>query len=262
MTTTSEHYDDLAVDNFAFFMKAAMAKARAKGKAGWENKARCSELHLRTLMRVAISKGDPIHVGNYAMMLFNRGERTSSAEAAALRAAIEASVVENQLEAIQPAGFANAVLHLKKAFDALEAASDSDLDHFEDEEEEAEAVPMQFAARQIVQAIELLYGYGLDASAVPAVDIADGIDALRNRNAVLEDALKSVVQNWTFQFERHGHLAPDWAKKARSALNSAPAFCTVPPIGWYCTRAPGHDGPCAAHAVAIEPQADKTGGVQ
>jgi hypothetical protein len=22
--------------------------------------------------------------------------------------------------------------------------------------------------------------------------------------------------------------------------------CTVPPEGWYCTREPGHDGPCAA----------------
>lgn len=22
--------------------------------------------------------------------------------------------------------------------------------------------------------------------------------------------------------------------------------CTVPPQGWYCSRAPGHDGPCAA----------------
>ena len=24
------------------------------------------------------------------------------------------------------------------------------------------------------------------------------------------------------------------------------AICTVPPEGWHCTRAPGHDGPCAA----------------
>jgi hypothetical protein len=22
--------------------------------------------------------------------------------------------------------------------------------------------------------------------------------------------------------------------------------CRVPPPGWYCTRTPGHDGPCAA----------------
>lgn len=29
----------------------------------------------------------------------------------------------------------------------------------------------------------------------------------------------------------------------------APAACTIPPAGWYCTRTPGHEGPCAAHPV-------------
>lgn len=34
-------------------------------------------------------------------------------------------------------------------------------------------------------------------------------------------------------------------------LESVPAYeagdaCQVPPIGWSCSRAPGHDGPCAA----------------
>ena len=28
------------------------------------------------------------------------------------------------------------------------------------------------------------------------------------------------------------------------------ATCTVPPEGWHCTRAPGHDGPCAAWPTA------------
>lgn len=45
---------------------------------------------------------------------------------------------------------------LQRAFDALEATTDSDLDYFEDEEEEAEAVPMQYAARKIMQAMEML----------------------------------------------------------------------------------------------------------
>lgn len=47
---------------------------------------------------------------------------------------------------------------LQQAFDAMEATSDSDLDYFEDEEEEAEAVPMQYACRKIVQAMEMLKG--------------------------------------------------------------------------------------------------------
>ena len=45
---------------------------------------------------------------------------------------------------------------LQQAFDALESTSDSDLDYFEDEEEEAEAVPMQYACRKIMQAMQLL----------------------------------------------------------------------------------------------------------
>lgn len=30
----------------------------------------------------------------------------------------------------------------------------------------------------------------------------------------------------------------------------APAACKLPPEGCYCTRAAGHDGPCAAHPTA------------
>lgn len=43
---------------------------------------------------------------------------------------------------------------LQKAFDALEGMSDSDLDFFEDEEEEAEYAPAQYAARLIMSVIQ------------------------------------------------------------------------------------------------------------
>jgi hypothetical protein len=36
------------------------------------------------------------------------------------------------------------------------------------------------------------------------------------------------------------------------AIAPAASGCTVPPVGWYCTRAPGHAGSCAALPVAIE----------
>jgi hypothetical protein len=45
---------------------------------------------------------------------------------------------------------------LQQAFDALEAISDSDIDHFEDEEEEAESAPEQYACRKIMEAMELI----------------------------------------------------------------------------------------------------------
>lgn len=45
---------------------------------------------------------------------------------------------------------------LREAHDALDGMSDSDLDYFESEEEEIEAVPMQYAARKVMEAIQLL----------------------------------------------------------------------------------------------------------
>ena len=50
----------------------------------------------------------------------------------------------------------NPLLLLQQAFDALEATADSDIDTFEDEDEEAEAVPAQYACRKIMEAMDLL----------------------------------------------------------------------------------------------------------
>lgn len=47
---------------------------------------------------------------------------------------------------------------LAQAHDALDGMADSDIDHFEDDEEEAEAVPAQYAARKVMEAIQLLHG--------------------------------------------------------------------------------------------------------
>lgn len=40
------------------------------------------------------------------------------------------------------------------------------------------------------------------------------------------------------------------ARRAQPASEATQTACTVPPEGWYCTRAPGYDGPCAAWPVA------------
>ena len=37
-------------------------------------------------------------------------------------------------------------------------------------------------------------------------------------NEMLRDALQTVVDAWTAQFERNGHMAPEWVKKVRAAL--------------------------------------------
>lgn len=74
---STQHPDDLAVDRFAVAMKAKMALSRAKGRSGWENEEVCSADRLRTMMRDHINKGDAVDVGNFAMMLHQRGESTA-----------------------------------------------------------------------------------------------------------------------------------------------------------------------------------------
>lgn len=93
------HPDDIAVDNFAAAMKAKMAKSRAVGRYGWDDPAVCTADDLRLFLANHIVKGDPIDVGNFAMMLFNRNETTAqlgqSKPEGWLRAIDEALVVHH-----------------------------------------------------------------------------------------------------------------------------------------------------------------------
>ncbi|WP_241132615.1 hypothetical protein [Achromobacter insuavis] len=74
------HADDIAVDQFATAMKAKLAKKRAEGRGGWNDKSQCSAGHLSQLLRGHVDKGDPVDVGNLAMMLQQRGEAIAPAE--------------------------------------------------------------------------------------------------------------------------------------------------------------------------------------
>lgn len=69
------HPDDLAVDRFAAAMKAKLAKKRAEGRGGWDRKDECSAEDLSYMLVQHLWKGDPLDVGNLAMMLHQRGER-------------------------------------------------------------------------------------------------------------------------------------------------------------------------------------------
>jgi hypothetical protein len=70
-----KHTDELAVDRFAAAMKAKLAKKRVEGRGGWEDKDQCSAVLLSGLLRDHVDKGDPLDVGNLAMMLHQRDER-------------------------------------------------------------------------------------------------------------------------------------------------------------------------------------------
>lgn len=67
------HPDDIAVDNFAEMMKAKLARARAKGRGGWDNPDECTVENLADLLVEHVDKGDPVDVANLAMMLTLRG---------------------------------------------------------------------------------------------------------------------------------------------------------------------------------------------
>ncbi|XKM40299.1 hypothetical protein A4U53_030675 [Rhizobium ruizarguesonis] len=72
------HPDDIAVDNFAAAMKVKLAEKRSQARGGWDDKDDCSALWLSELLREHVEKGCPLDVGNFAMMLHQRGERIAS----------------------------------------------------------------------------------------------------------------------------------------------------------------------------------------
>lgn len=80
--TDHQHADDIAVDQFAAAMKAKLAKKRAEGRDGWSDKSQCTAEFLSQLLRGHVDKGDPVDVGNLAMMLHQRGERIAPSKAA------------------------------------------------------------------------------------------------------------------------------------------------------------------------------------
>lgn len=77
-----QHPDDAAVDRFAAAMKSKLANQRAKGYGGWDDPKQCPAGRLQNMLVDHIPKGDPVDVGNFAMMLFCRAEPTRPQPAA------------------------------------------------------------------------------------------------------------------------------------------------------------------------------------
>src|SRR5690554_137572 len=64
------HPDDAAVDRFAAAMKAKLAKKRSEGRTVWQE---ANSVYLSELLREHVEKGDPVDVGNLAMMIHENG---------------------------------------------------------------------------------------------------------------------------------------------------------------------------------------------
>ncbi len=67
-----DHPDSRAVDDFARAMKERLYQARLKGRGGWEKPEECAVDLLAKMLMQHTSKGDPVDVANFAMMLFMR----------------------------------------------------------------------------------------------------------------------------------------------------------------------------------------------
>ena len=65
------HPDDEAVDRFAAAMKAKLSKKREEGRSGWQA---ASAYFLNQLLHEHLSKGDPVDIANFAMMLHQNGQ--------------------------------------------------------------------------------------------------------------------------------------------------------------------------------------------
>ena len=65
--------EDKAVDSFASRMKWKLAKARERGKYGWQDKNWTPE-EISQALREHVAKGDPVDVANYCMFLAARNE--------------------------------------------------------------------------------------------------------------------------------------------------------------------------------------------
>ncbi|MFC4620824.1 hypothetical protein ACFO3A_01145 [Comamonas nitrativorans] len=72
--TQATHPDDEAVDRFAAELKAKLADARAKGRGGWEDKAKVSAQALSDMLLAHVFKGNPRDVAAFCMLLHQRGE--------------------------------------------------------------------------------------------------------------------------------------------------------------------------------------------
>lgn len=66
-----------------------------------------------------------------------------------------------------------------------------------------------------------------------------------NANGYTQDVAKAWELPFISAFGKVLHCGPE----KRIMIELVPQICAIPPEGWYCTRAPGHEGPCAAHAT-------------
>lgn len=59
-------------------MKTKLAMKRKQGRGGWDDKQACPPGRLQGMLIEHLQKGDPVDIGNFAMMIWSRGESVTS----------------------------------------------------------------------------------------------------------------------------------------------------------------------------------------
>ncbi|KWN80818.1 hypothetical protein WM24_23560 [Burkholderia ubonensis] len=89
--SVNPHPDDVAVDVFATVMKDKLAKARLKGRGGWQT---CSPENLSWMLREHVEKGDPRDVANFCMMLWHQGSPITSSPGVSTATQLDKFIIE------------------------------------------------------------------------------------------------------------------------------------------------------------------------
>lgn len=71
---TAEFIDNHGVADFADAMRRKLEKKRAEGRGGWHDPDQCQLDTLAVMLLDHLEKGDPVDIGNFVMMLYNRGD--------------------------------------------------------------------------------------------------------------------------------------------------------------------------------------------
>ena len=172
--------DDTAVDRFAAAMKAKLAKKRAEGRSGWDDKGRCSQEFLSRLLRDHVGKGDPVDVANLAMMLHQRGEviqqPVSDPDGPGRVLMPRALTAENGAKAALSGEFSVSMTVTCSACHYDEPDDECEFCGGEREYQQSEAVPWTTIKRIYSAAVDLLSAPAPDEREIAAREIAGALD--------------------------------------------------------------------------------------
>jgi len=104
----------------------------------------------------ATSSDDPRAVKLYRAALAAKAEAPAPRVIGGQRWSKEAEMTEGWSAAQQAAAPGALLAILRDVHDTLASESDSDIDHFEDDEEEREGAPVQYAARKVMEVMDML----------------------------------------------------------------------------------------------------------